>query len=80
MKAVLGFLLIGGGLGGIYLVFSGHLQSLVAPVTNAGISNNPADIPSQKGSGGMSMRSSWNNLGSALAYQSNDRHASRGGM
>lgn len=89
MKAVLGFLLIGGGLGVVYLVFTGKLpttlpaiaaSSNVPPVTNAGIANNTSEIPSQNGSGGMSMRSSVNYLGHRLAYQQNDRHASRGGL
>jgi hypothetical protein len=88
MKAVLGFLLIGGGLTAIYLVFTGQIPTSIpqagtnssGPVTNAGIANNTADIPSQTGSGAMSFQSAWNNLGHALAYQPNDRHASRGGM
>lgn len=89
MKAVLGFLLIGGGLGTIYLVLSGKLPTSlpaasenapVQPVENAGIANNTAEIPSQRGSGGMSIRSSINNLGTLSAYQHNDRHASLGGL
>lgn len=90
MKAVLGFMLIGGGLGTIYLVLTGKLSSLslpqsgasqnVAPVTNAGIATNTAEIPSQKGSGGMSLQSSVNYIGSPTAYRHNDRYASRGGL
>ena len=91
MRAVLGFLLIGGGLAALYLIFTGQVptsipttgasvNASVPPVTNAGIANNTADIPSQTGSGGMSLQSAWNNLGHVTAYQKNDRYASRGGM
>lgn len=78
MKAVLGFLIIGLGVGATYIVLSGKVSTIlttvtstVAPVTNAGIANNTASTPS--GSGGMSLRSS-------VEYLKHDRYASRGGM
>ncbi len=92
MRGILGILLIGVGLVGTYLVLSGKFpppaNATPAPSTpsgqaisgHAGLSNNTAEIPSQRGSGGESRQSSITQLGHVLAFQSNDRHASRGGF
>jgi hypothetical protein len=89
MRAVLGFLLIGIGLYVSYMVLSGNVsnlfsgsssEKLVPPVQNAGISDNTATVPTQTGSGGISIRSGLTALGHSLGYQGNDRYASRGGM
>lgn len=88
MRAVLGFLLIGIGLYVSYMVLSGNVQNLFAgsgeklvpPVQNAGIADNTATVPTQTGSGGISIRSGLTALGHSLGYQGNDRYASRGGL
>ena len=69
MRGVVGITLIGAGLLGAYLILSGKFPP---PATQ----NTPPPSGTNKGSGGESIQSSFNQLGYSLA--SNDMPASRG--
>jgi hypothetical protein len=70
MRGVLGIVLIGGGLLGAYLILSGKFPPQTA--------NTPPPIGTNKGSGGESIQSSFNQLGYSLASHPSDIQASRG--
>ncbi len=88
MRADLGFILIGAGLIGAYLVLAGKFPpastSTAASTANytppaSGTANVPISLVAY-GSGGMSLQSRINQFGHAIALQKADRHASRGGF
>ncbi len=71
MRGVLGITLIGVGLLGAYLILSGKF-----PPSQSSTSAPPTGT--NKGSGGESIQSSFNQLGYSLALHPNDMPASRG--